>query len=108
MTLEHHINRINVLDNSIGGRHLLPGEVDMALIDGFPQKSVDVVKLLQPRLRAGAVVIADNVGAFKGDYRDYVDFVRDPRNGFTSMLIPFKFGTEYSVRTPARADRAAA
>ena len=77
----------------------LPGEVDMALIDGFPLKSVDVVKLLQPRLRAGAVVIADNVGVLKGDYRDYVDFMRDPRNGFTSMLIPFKFGTEYSVRS---------
>ncbi|MDC0714663.1 class I SAM-dependent methyltransferase [Stigmatella sp. ncwal1] len=79
----------------------LPGEVDMALIDGFPLKSVDVVKLLQPRLRHGAVVIADNVGFMKGDYRDYIDFMRDPRNGFTSMLIPFKFGTEYSVRTLA-------
>jgi predicted O-methyltransferase YrrM len=79
----------------------LPGDVDMALIDGFPQKSVDVVKLLGPRLRPGAVVIADNVGFLKADYRDYVDFMRDPQNGFTSMLLPFKFGTEYSVRKQA-------
>ncbi|MDC3956963.1 class I SAM-dependent methyltransferase [Polyangium jinanense] len=86
---------------------VLPGDVDMALIDGFPQKSVDVVKLLRPWLRTGAVVVADNVGVMKGDYRPYVDFMRDPRNGFTSMLIPFKSGTEYSVRTPANPDRTA-
>jgi len=76
----------------------LPGDVDFALIDGFPQKSLAVVQLLLPRLRSGAVVVADNVGIFKGDYRDYVEFMRDPRNGFTSTLIPFKMGTEVSVR----------
>lgn len=81
----------------------LPGAVDMALIDGFPQKSLAVLKLILPRLRDGAVVIADNVGAARGDY---VDFVREPSNGFTSMRIPFKFGTEYSC-TRRHEERAA-
>ncbi|PZR10160.1 MAG: methyltransferase [Archangium gephyra] len=76
----------------------LPGELDLALIDGFPQKSLDVVRLLLPKLRSGAVVIADNVGAMRGDYREYVEFMRDQRNGFTSMTVPFRFGTELSVR----------
>ncbi|MET0388044.1 MAG: hypothetical protein ABW321_18880 [Polyangiales bacterium] len=75
----------------------------MPLIDGFPQKSLDVLKLLRHQLRPGAVVIADNVCIMKGDYRDYVDFMRDPRNGFTSMLLPFRTGTESSVRTPLSA-----
>lgn len=77
----------------------LPAEIDFALIDGFPQQSLDVLKLLRPRLRSGALVIADNVGAMRGDYREYLEFVRDGRNGFTTMTVPFRFGTEFSVRT---------
>gem|GEM_PF-2888333 len=34
-----------------------------------------------------------------GDNRDCVDFMRDPQNGFPSMLVPSRFGTEYSLRT---------
>jgi hypothetical protein len=33
-----------------------------------------------------------------GDNRDCVDFMRDPQNGFPSMLVS-RFGTEYSLRT---------
>ncbi|TKD00548.1 O-methyltransferase [Polyangium fumosum] len=78
------------------------GEVDFMLNDGFPLRALDVLKLVAPALRPGAVVVTDNVGVFKADYRDYVAYVRDPRHGFASMTIPFRAGTEYSVRQPAR------
>ncbi|NOK15589.1 O-methyltransferase [Corallococcus carmarthensis] len=76
------------------------GEVDFMLNDGFPLRALDVLKLVTPALRPGAVVVTDNVGVFKADYRDYVTWVRDPRNGFASMTVPFRSGTEYSVRQP--------
>ncbi|MFB1484613.1 O-methyltransferase [Corallococcus sp. RDP092CA] len=78
------------------------GEVDFMLNDGFPLRALDVLKLVAPALRTGAVVVTDNVGVFKGDYRDYVAWVRDPSNGFASMTVPFRSGTEYSVRQPGR------
>ena len=77
------------------------GEVDFMLNDGFPLRALDVLKLVAPALRPGAVVVTDNVGIFKADYRDYVAYLRDPRHGFASMTIPFRSGTEYSVRQPA-------
>lgn len=36
------------------------GEIDFLLNDGFPPYALPVLKLLAPRLRAGAVVVADN------------------------------------------------
>jgi predicted O-methyltransferase YrrM len=78
------------------------GEVDFMLNDGSPLPALDVLKLVAPALRPGAVVVTDNVGVFKADYRDYVAYVRDPRHGFASMTMPFRSGAEYSVRLPAR------
>jgi predicted O-methyltransferase YrrM len=80
-------------------RHL-PRNVDLFLNDGFPTYALDVVKLVADRLRPGAVVLTDNVGTFRANYNDYLTFMRDRRNGFASTLLPFKSGTEYSVRLP--------
>jgi predicted O-methyltransferase YrrM len=77
------------------------GEVDFMLNDGFPLRALDVLKLVAPAMRPGAVVVTDNVGVFKADYRDYATWIRDPRHGFASMSLPFRSGTEYSVRQPA-------
>jgi predicted O-methyltransferase YrrM len=63
----------------------LDGPVDLLLNDGFPAACLDVLKLVTPALRPGAVVIADNVGAMRGDYADYVEWIRDPANGFVSV-----------------------
>lgn len=76
----------------------VPEDVDLLLNDGFPMLALDIVKLVAPRMREGAVVLTDNVGMFKANYRDYLAFIRDPRNGFCSASIPFRSGTEYSVR----------
>jgi predicted O-methyltransferase YrrM len=76
----------------------LDGAVDLMLNDGFPDAALDVLRLVAPRLRTGAVVITDNVGVMRGDYADYVSWVRDPANGFVSVRVPYKGGTEVSVR----------
>lgn len=76
----------------------LEAPVDMLLCDGFPPGMLPVLKLVAPRLRPGAVVVADNVGAFWADHSDYLGWVRDPSNGFQSAMLAMNEGTELSVR----------
>ena len=70
------------------------GSVDLVLLDGGPALYTDILQLLLPRLRSGALVIADNID---DDLHPYATWVRDPANGFVSSSITLKGGTEYSV-----------
>ncbi len=79
----------------------LDGPVDFLLNDGFPLYALDVLKLVAPKMRTGAVVVTDNVGMFKGDHVEYLAYVRDPTNGFASGNLAFKEDCELSVRTAA-------
>lgn len=80
------------------------GMLDLVLIDGFPHLNLAMLRLLAPRLRAGGVALADNVGSFPREMAAYVDWVRDPANGFVSSTLPLRGGTELSVRTVAPRD----
>jgi predicted O-methyltransferase YrrM len=76
----------------------LEGPIDFMLNDGFPPYALPVLELVAPRLRPGAVVVTDNVGAFRGDHAAYLEYVRNPANGFCSTLLAMNEGTEFSVR----------
>lgn len=77
----------------------IEGPIDLLLNDGAPDAAFDVLRRLAPRLRPGAVVITDNVGVMRGAYAPYLAWLRDPANGFVSVRLPFRNGTEMSVRT---------
>lgn len=73
------------------------GPVDFALIDGWPGESgpslsLQVMLVLAPQMRSGALVLNDNAES------DYLTFMRDPASGFRSMTLPLKGGTELSVK----------
>ncbi|WP_406431392.1 class I SAM-dependent methyltransferase [Streptomyces sp. NBC_00631] len=75
----------------------LGGPVDFALIDGWPVDSGpslarQVMENIAPQLRPGALVMNDNAEP------DYLDYVRDPANGFRTLSLPLKGSTELSVR----------
>ena len=75
----------------------LGGPVDFVLIDGWPTESGpslarQVMDVVGPQVRVGGLVMNDN-----GE-EDYLDYVRDPANGFRSMSIPIKRGTELSFK----------
>jgi predicted O-methyltransferase YrrM len=74
------------------------GPIDLLLNEGAPDAAFDVLRFLTPRLRPGAVVITDNVGVMRGAYAPYLAWLRDPANGFLSVRLPFRGGTEMSVR----------
>ncbi|HWT47505.1 MAG TPA: class I SAM-dependent methyltransferase [Mycobacterium sp.] len=61
----------------------LDGPVDFVLLDGWKDLYLPVLKLLEPRLHAGVLVIADNTNA--EDTQPYLDRVRNPDNGYVSF-----------------------
>jgi len=71
------------------------GEVDLALVDGAWSLYLPVLKLIEPRLRPGAVILAENAFA-----DDYLEYVRDPANGYLAYTIPIDEGrgNEFAVR----------
>jgi predicted O-methyltransferase YrrM len=75
----------------------LGGQVDFALIDGWPSDEEpslarEVIEIVAPQLRVGGYVMNDNAEP------DFLEFIRDPRNGLISITLPLKSGTELSVK----------
>lgn len=75
----------------------LGGPVDFILIDGWPggtgpSLARQVIEIVAPQLRVGGYVMNDNAEA------DFLDFGRDPKNGFVSITLPLKGGTELSLK----------
>ena len=62
-----------------------PDAIDMLLLDGAKQDYLPLLRLLEPRLRPGALVIADN-SAMAGA-RDFVDYISDPAHGYAHAAI---------------------
>lgn len=71
----------------------LPDSVDLLLLDGAKALYPEILARVEPRLRAGAFVVADNA-----EYSpDYLAYVRAPENGYLS--VPFGGDVELSMRT---------
>ncbi|MGW3185545.1 O-methyltransferase [Kitasatospora sp. NPDC001119] len=72
------------------------GPADFVLLDGWKDLCLPVLRLLEPRLAPGTLVIADDVDL--PDLTPYLDYVRDPRNGYQSVTFPVEDGMEISCR----------
>jgi predicted O-methyltransferase YrrM len=70
----------------------LPETIDLLLLDGAKSLYRDVLDRVGPRLRTGAIIIADNADHSP----DYLDHVRDPANGY--MTMPFSDEVELTIR----------
>jgi len=73
-----------------------PEPIDLVFLDGWKDLYLPVLKLLTPRLRPGALVLADNIFTFKKDLRPYVEYVQSPGNRFQSTTLSVSDGVEYS------------
>jgi predicted O-methyltransferase YrrM len=73
------------------------GPIDLVLLDGWKDIELDVLRILQPQLRPGAVVFTDNVFTFEADNRGHREYMSDPANGFRAVVLPIKDGTEAAV-----------
>jgi predicted O-methyltransferase YrrM len=61
----------------------LDGPVGFVLLDGWKDLYLPVIKLLEPHLSTGALVVADNTEM--ADAQPYLDHVRDAENGYVSV-----------------------
>ncbi|UNB52433.1 O-methyltransferase [Mycolicibacterium sp. YH-1] len=59
------------------------GPIGFVLLDGWKEFYLPVMKLLEPKLSEGALVVADNTNM--PDTQPYLDYVRDPANGYVSV-----------------------
>ncbi|EXJ77156.1 hypothetical protein A1O3_10314 [Capronia epimyces CBS 606.96] len=80
-------------------KHDLP-DVDLLLLDIWAPIALSVLKLVQPRLRRGAVVIADNTIGAAPKYKDLLAYMRAPDSPFTNLTLPYSKGLELSVYLP--------
>jgi predicted O-methyltransferase YrrM len=72
------------------------GPVQFVLLDGWPDLDLPVLKILEPVLAPGALILGDNVRL--DPKRVYLDYVHAPENGYVSAPIPLDKGLELSVR----------
>ena len=79
-------------------REGLPDEIDLMLLDGWKPLYMPVLKLLEPRLPDGALVIADDLKIAGDELATYLDYVRTAHNGYISVEIPLDDGLEISAR----------
>jgi predicted O-methyltransferase YrrM len=68
------------------------------LVDIWTPMARPALELVAPHLKQGAIVVCDNTAPGRNDYRDYIEFIRAPANGFRTMTLPFKGGFEFSVK----------
>ena len=73
------------------------GPVGLVLLDGWKDLYLPVLRLLQPRLTPGALVVADD-SSFES-VAGYLAYVRDPGHGFVSVEFPVEDGMEVSSWT---------
>jgi predicted O-methyltransferase YrrM len=70
----------------------LPNTVDLLLLDGAKALYPDILRLVESRLRPGALIVADNA-----DFSpEYLARVRSPASGYLS--VPFSDDVELSMR----------
>lgn len=63
--------------------------------------ALPTLKLIQPRLRYGGVVLTDNTISGAQGYAELLAYLRAPENGFRNMTLPFTNGFEMSVYLPS-------
>jgi len=69
--------RVRVIeDDARRALRRLRGRVDFVLIDAAKTEYLDYLRALEPKLRAGAVVVADNTRIFRRDLGPYLAHVR--------------------------------
>lgn len=76
----------------------LPGPVEFVLLDGWKNLYLPVLRMLEPRLTSGALILADDTVSMAAEMADYLSYVRDPAHGYLSIAFPESDGLEISCR----------
>lgn len=72
--------------------------IDLALIDGYPIYNLEILKLIEKRLKKGAIVFSDDVKMFREDLKPYVDYVAGENSGYTSLELKINGGSLLAIK----------
>ncbi|KAG5794798.1 hypothetical protein H9Q69_006130 [Fusarium xylarioides] len=75
----------------------LPEQVDFLLLDIWTPLALPTLKLVKPRMKPGATVVADNTEAAKAGYKDLMAYLEDTTNGFKLTTPPYSGGLLIAV-----------
>jgi predicted O-methyltransferase YrrM len=78
----------------------VPGPIGLLFLDGWKDLCLPVLRLLEPRLAPGALVVADDT-VDNPSMADYLAYVRDPARGYVTVSFPVDDGMEISGRAAA-------
>jgi predicted O-methyltransferase YrrM len=74
----------------------IEGPIGLAHLDGWKDMCLPILKLIEPKLAPGAIVIGDDID--QSAMQDYLDYVRGAENGYVSVAFPVGDGMEVSCR----------
>ena len=72
--------------------------VGFVLLDGWKNLYLPVLRLLEPRLTPGALILADDTVSMAEQMPDYLAYIRDPAHGYLSIPFPESDGLEITCR----------
>ncbi|MEV7784196.1 class I SAM-dependent methyltransferase [Streptomyces sp. NPDC088106] len=75
-------------------------EVDLVLLDGWLDLRLPILRIVEPRLRPGALVVVDDVDLDigRGVYEEFRDYINDPANGYFSLTLPVHQGVQLALK----------
>jgi predicted O-methyltransferase YrrM len=73
------------------------GPIDFVLLDGWKDLCLPVLRSLESRLSAGALIVADDINL--PSMTRYLEYVRSPANGYSTVAFPVDDGMEISCWT---------
>ncbi|KAI8965559.1 S-adenosyl-L-methionine-dependent methyltransferase [Daldinia sp. FL1419] len=75
----------------------LPDRVDFLLLDIWTPLALPTLVLVHPRLKVGAMVVADNTIIAADGYKELISYLEDPVNGFKMTTAPYSGGLLIAV-----------
>jgi predicted O-methyltransferase YrrM len=75
------------------------GPIDLVLLDGWKDLCLPVLRSLESRLSAGALIVADDINL--PSMRSYLEYVRNPANGYLTVAFTVDDGMEIGCWTGA-------
>ncbi|KAJ3999881.1 S-adenosyl-L-methionine-dependent methyltransferase [Lentinula boryana] len=77
-------------------------DVDLLLLDIWTPLALPTVKLVQSKLRPGAVILVDHTLTAADGYRELLAYFEAPNSGFRSLTLPYSGGLEMTVYNPRK------
>ena len=73
--------------------------ISLLFLDGWKERYLPMLELLEPQLVEGALIVADDTLLFADRCAPLVNYVSDDNNGYTAATLPVGDGMLIAVRT---------